>query len=198
MVKNTIGGKKGKMLSKKQHSATDSGFPVSTNENEIYVYVTKIFGGGVFEAVDSRNITYKAYLRGKMKGSNKRHNIVTIHSLLLVGIRADFTDKNSVDILFVYDHNHLISISLVPLSTIVAAYHRICRYWATFICVCIDCIHFTSIKEVYMIHMATIKLRIRQVNNRVHRIILCLEMGMIQSEIAYLVVTCPFWDRYFS
>lgn len=91
-----------------------------------------------------------------------------------------------------------ISISLVPLSTIVAAYHRICRYWATFICVCIDCIHFTSIKEVYMIHMATIKLRIRQVNNRVHRIILCLEMGMIQSEIAYLVVTCPFWDRYFS
>jgi hypothetical protein len=112
MVKNTIGGKKGKMLSKKQHSAVDSHFPISTCPQEIYVCVTKIFGGGVFEVTDQHNQIYKAFLRGKMKGSNKRHNMVSLFSILLVGIRADFSDKSSVDILFVYDPSHIQSLSI--------------------------------------------------------------------------------------
>jgi hypothetical protein len=112
MVKNTVGGKKGKMLSKKQHSAVDSHFPISTCPQEIYVCVTKIFGGGVFEVTDQHNHVYKAFLRGKMRGSNKRHNMVSLFSILLVGIRADFSDKSSVDILFVYDPSHIQSLSI--------------------------------------------------------------------------------------
>ena len=114
MVKNTIGGKKGKMLSKK-HSSVDSRFPVSTNEYEIYVCVTKIFGGGVFEVTDHNNHIYKAFLRGKMKGSNKRHNMVSLSSILLAGIRADFSDKSSLDILFVYDQSHIQALSISSL-----------------------------------------------------------------------------------
>jgi hypothetical protein len=112
MVKNTIGGKKGKMLSKKQHGMNSSSFPISRDEEEIYVCVTKIFGGGVFEVVDKNKLKYKAYLRGKMKGSNKRHNLVSMNSILLVGIRSDLSDKFSVDILFVYDNHHIQTLSL--------------------------------------------------------------------------------------
>jgi len=112
MVKNTIGGKKGKMLSKKHHVTNNSSFPISTDEGMIYVCVMKVFGGGVFEVVDNDNVKYKAYLRGKMKGSNKRHNLVSMNSILLVGIRSDLSDKNSVDILFVYENHHIQTLSL--------------------------------------------------------------------------------------
>ena len=112
MVKNTIGGKKGKMLSKKQHSTNNSSFPISMDEQEIYVCVMKVFGGGVFEVMDKDGLKYKAYLRGKMKGSNKRHNLVSMNSILLVGIRSDLSDKCSVDILFVYDNHHIQTLSL--------------------------------------------------------------------------------------
>ena len=112
MVKNTIGGKKGKMLSKKQHSTNNSSFPVSMDEQEIYVCVLKVFGGGVFEVMDKNEVKYKAYLRGKMKGSNKRHNLVSMNSILLVGLRSDVSDKSSVDILFVYDNHHIQTLSL--------------------------------------------------------------------------------------
>ena len=112
MVKNTIGGKKGKMLSKKHHATNNSSFPISMDEDEIYVCVVKVFGGGVFEVVNKDNVKYKAYLRGKMKGSNKRHNLVSMNSILLVGIRSDLSDKYSVDILFVYDNHHIQTLSL--------------------------------------------------------------------------------------
>ena len=112
MVKNTIGGKKGKMLSKKHHITNNSSFPVSTEEDMIYVCVVKIFGGGVFEVMDKNKEKYKAYLRGKMKGSNKRHNLVLMNSILLVGIRSDLSDKFSVDILFVYENHHIQTLSL--------------------------------------------------------------------------------------
>ena len=112
MVKNTIGGKKGKMVSKKQHNVNNCSFPISMDEDEIYVCVVKVFGGGVFEVVDKNKVKYKAFLRGKMKGSNKRHNLVSMNSILLVGIRSDFSDKSSVDILFVYENHHIQTLSL--------------------------------------------------------------------------------------
>lgn len=114
MVKNTIGGKKGKMMAKKRTSNNDVNYPISMDPNEIYVCVTKIFGGGVFEVVDNEKNPYKAFLRGKMKGSNKRHNLVSIHSILLAGIRIDSSDKSIVDILFVYDTHHIQTLSINP------------------------------------------------------------------------------------
>ena len=47
-----------------------------------------------------------------MKGSNKRHNLVCMFSILLVGIRSDLSDKFSVDILFVYENHHIQTLSL--------------------------------------------------------------------------------------
>jgi hypothetical protein len=114
MVKNTIGGKKGKMLSNKRSgNGGEKKIRLSLNENEIYVCVTKVFGGGLFEVVDNNNEKYTAHLRGKMKGTNKRHNFVSLFSMLLVGLRSDLSDSSICDILFVYDDNDVHYLSLL-------------------------------------------------------------------------------------
>jgi hypothetical protein len=116
MVKNTVGGKKGKMLANKRSGGSSGGgkLRLSECEEEIYVCVTKVCGGGVFIVVDNEKREYQAYLRGKMKGPNKRHNFVSTFSILLVGIRLDSSEHNKCDILFVYDSNDIHYLSLLP------------------------------------------------------------------------------------
>jgi hypothetical protein len=115
MVKNTIGGKKGKMLANKRSgSGGDKKLRLSINVDEIYVCVSKVFGSGMFEVIDNNGKEYKAHLRGKMKGPNKRHNFVSLFSFLLVGLRSDLSDSTNCDILFVYDDHDVLSLSLLP------------------------------------------------------------------------------------
>jgi len=116
MVKNTIGGKKGKMMANKRigNGGGEKKIRLSMNEDEIYVCVSKTFGGGIFQVIDNDNNQYHAVLRGKMKGPNKRHNFVSLFSFLLVGKRSDLSDSNICDILFVYDDNDILSLSLLP------------------------------------------------------------------------------------
>jgi hypothetical protein len=119
MVKNTIGGKKGKMMAKKNFGkGGDVGgggnLRLSENEHEMYVCVTKNFGGGIFCVVNNDGMEFKAILRGKMKGFNKRHNMVSLFSILLVGKRIDLSDSNNCDVLFVYEHSHIPFLSLLP------------------------------------------------------------------------------------
>lgn len=116
MVKNTIGGKKGKMLANKRSgSGGDKKMRLSSNDDEIYVCVSKVFGGGMFEVIDNDNKSFKAVLRGKMKGPNKRHNFVSLFSILLVGKRSDLSDSDLCDILFVYDDHDILSLSVLPI-----------------------------------------------------------------------------------
>jgi len=114
MVKNTIGGKKGKSIAKKNVMVSNDNIRLSQDENEIYVVCTKLYGNGIFCVVDNLGIEYQAVLRGKMKGFNKRHNLVSLFSILLVGKRIDLSDKSVVDILFVFDHSHIPVLSLIP------------------------------------------------------------------------------------
>jgi hypothetical protein len=117
MVKNTIGGKKGKMLANKRSGSTSGGnhkLVLSSHPDEFYVCVSKVFGGGIFEVVNNNNVIFKAHLRGKMKGHNKRHNFISLFSILLVGIRSDLSSSNICDVLFVYDDHDILSLSLLP------------------------------------------------------------------------------------
>lgn len=116
MVKNTIGGKKGKMLANKRsgNNVGNTKIRLSLNSDEIIVCVSKVFGAGMFEVMDNNGNLFKAHLRGKMKGPNKRHNFVSLFSLLLVGKRSDLSDSSLCDILFVYDDHDIISLSLLP------------------------------------------------------------------------------------
>lgn len=117
MVKNTIGGKKGKMLANKRSGSSvgaNSKLTLSSHPDEIFVCVSKVFGGGIFEVIDNQFNIFKAHLRGKMRGHNKRHNFVSLFSILLVGIRSDLSSSNDCDILFVYDDHDILSLSLLP------------------------------------------------------------------------------------
>ena len=124
MVKNIVGGKKGKMMANKNGGRGGGGgggggglrmieFP----EMELMVCVTKVFGGGLFEVVDNSGVKYRAFLRGKMRGHNKRHNLVSLFSILLVAKRID-TDPTKCDILFVYDTHDIQFLALNPLFNI--------------------------------------------------------------------------------
>ena len=114
MVKNTVGGKKGKMLANKTGNMKKEQLRlIEVPDIEMLVCVSKVFGGGLFEVVDNDNHTYRAFLRGKMKGHNKRHNLVSLFSILLVAKRID-TDPTKCDILFVYDTHDIQFLSLMP------------------------------------------------------------------------------------
>jgi translation initiation factor IF-1 len=114
MVKNTVGGKKGKMLANKTGNMKKEQLRlIEVPEIEMLVCVSKVFGGGLFEVVDNDNHTYRAFLRGKMKGHNKRHNLVSLFSILLVAKRID-TDPTKCDILYVYDTHDIQFLALMP------------------------------------------------------------------------------------
>jgi hypothetical protein len=121
MVKNTVGGKKGKTYASKNvggGGSSSAKLRVSMNPSEVYVCVTKVLGSGMFEVVDNNNQVYKAILRGKMKGPNKRFNLVSLFSFLLVGLRDDLSKTVFCDILFVYESNDIRAISIIPNSNI--------------------------------------------------------------------------------
>jgi len=120
MVKNTVGGKKGKMMANKNGNGGGCREKIRMIEFpdiEVIVCVTKVFGGGLFEVVDNAGVKYRAFLRGKMKGHNKRHNLVALFSVLLVAKRVD-TDATKCDILFVYDSHDIQFLALNPMLNI--------------------------------------------------------------------------------
>lgn len=120
MVKNTVGGKKGKMMANKNGNGGGSREKIRVIEFpdiEMIVCVTKVFGGGLFEVMDNLENKYRAILRGKMRGHNKRHNLVALFSVLLVAKRVD-TDVTKCDILFVYDSHDIQYLALNPMLNI--------------------------------------------------------------------------------
>jgi translation initiation factor IF-1 len=114
MVKNIVGGKKGKMMANKNGVVRKEHIRmVENDEYEMMVCVTKVFGGGLFLVVDNNAKEYRAFLRGKMKGHNMRHNLVSLFSILLVAKRMD-TDPTKCDILYVYDSHDIQFLALNP------------------------------------------------------------------------------------
>jgi translation initiation factor IF-1 len=100
-----IGGKKGKTFA---HKRIDKQF-ILPQDDESLAIVTQICGNGVFKVTTS-NETLIAYLPGRMKGPNKRHNVVLLYSIVLVSIRAWETAKTHCDILHIYSNHHIQSI----------------------------------------------------------------------------------------
>ena len=114
MVKNIVGGKKGKMMANKNGVVRREQIRmVEDDEYEVMVCVTKVYGGGLFQVVDNDGKEYRAFLRGKMKGHNMRHNLVSLFSVLLVAKRID-TDPTKCDILYVYDTHDIQFLALNP------------------------------------------------------------------------------------
>ena len=112
MPRNVKGGNRAKKMASK-HAAADAIKEVFRHKeltsDERYAFVTKVCGNNNFDVVACDGKQYKCIVSRKFRGRNKHRNLVTLNSLLLVGIRSwevlacGKTPK--CDLLFVYGHD---------------------------------------------------------------------------------------------
>jgi len=104
MVKNTTGGNRSKGLARKNENQTFKKLRMSECEEERYAVVRKIFGGSRCEVFCDDNIMRNAIIRGKFSGKNKRNNMISSGTILLVGLRewSGSRKEKECDVLEVY------------------------------------------------------------------------------------------------
>jgi hypothetical protein len=103
MVRNTIGGSKTKSLSRKLlNNNNDDVIPTSNDPLEIQVFVSKIFGNGIVQVTNPiDNSTLICHIRGKFRGRNKKNNLISLNSLLIVGLRHWENPHSNCDIIHI-------------------------------------------------------------------------------------------------
>lgn len=115
MVKNTKGGSGHKSLARKNVSHSSS-ILLPSNELECLATVSKLFGNGMCLVSLSHNSTtlnLTCHIRGKFRSRNKSSNLISLHSVILVGLRDWETPPRNCDLLFVYDNLDLIPSHLI-------------------------------------------------------------------------------------
>jgi hypothetical protein len=108
MVKNTSGGTGHKSQARKFASSTKSNvLRCPAEDGEYFAQVAKNFGGGICDVVliiNNTSQTMRCQIRGKFRSRNRKHNSVTVGSLLLVGLREwEAPNYKICDVLEVYE-----------------------------------------------------------------------------------------------
>ena len=117
MVKNTIGGSKTKGFARKSYnkpSSTTIRLPTHTLEK--LAIVTKMNGGGRCIVITNEQMTLNCVIRNKFKARFKSNNLISIHSIILVGLREWETPDNFkiCDLLEVYSSDDINHLRLLP------------------------------------------------------------------------------------
>jgi initiation factor 1A len=108
MVKNTTGGSGHKAFARKLvSSGKSSAIRLSQNAFELYGVVTKMFGNGMVQVKTQQNTELTCHIRGKFRGRNKKQNVVTLNSTVLVGLRDWENPAKNCDLLEIYEHDQL-------------------------------------------------------------------------------------------
>lgn len=108
MVKNFGGNKSKKMGRKFVNQPRDRRIRFAEEIEELYAVVTKLFGNGMAEVKCIDNENRLCIFRKKFKGRSKRDNMVSLGTVVLVGIRnwevtaADSKKLDKCDLLEVY------------------------------------------------------------------------------------------------
>jgi translation initiation factor IF-1 len=111
MVRNTKGGKGSKAFARKFVSDVKPDHIRSPDSPlELFAVVQKMFGP-MCEVFTNDGRTFKCHIRGKFKGRNKRFSIISVGSLVIIGLR-DFEAPNFInsDLLEVFSHDQISSI----------------------------------------------------------------------------------------
>jgi len=104
MVKNTTGGSGHKSQARKLvDSGASSKVPEPSSEFEVYATVTKLFGNGMCQVKTINNLELVCHIRGKFRGRNKKNNLISLNSHLLVGLREWENPSKNCDLLFIFD-----------------------------------------------------------------------------------------------
>ena len=115
MVRNLKGGSGTKALARKhQTSSKDGNIRLPSCNAEQFAFVSKMFGHGMCEVFINDDTKLTAHIRNKFRGRQKRQNLVSSSSIVLVGLREWENTPTNCDLLCVYDNNDLIHIKSLP------------------------------------------------------------------------------------
>jgi translation initiation factor IF-1 len=119
MVKNICGGKGSKGLARKNEGGGGGGrLRTSANAMEVYAVVSQALGNGMFYVrtiTGLRNILMR--VRGKFAGKNKRNNLVSIGSYVLVGLRDyEAPHYKNTDLLELYSDSEVKQLAALPMA----------------------------------------------------------------------------------
>ena len=113
MVKNTKGGNKQKKYARKniKQNNYDERVRKAIEFEEMYASVSKVLGNGRVEIICNDGVTRHCVIRNKFRGRNKRDNLISVGSIILVGARDWETQtslrKEVCDLLFVYSDGQI-------------------------------------------------------------------------------------------
>lgn len=115
MVKNVKGGSKHKKMSRRtvNHSTQSEKVRVSDCEDEIYAFVSKLYGNGRVSVTCNDNVERNCVIRKKFRGKNKsRGNELRIGTYVLVGRRGfeSGKEKEVTDLLYVYSNDQVLKL----------------------------------------------------------------------------------------
>lgn len=109
MVKNTKGGKGAKGLARKSQMQNNHVTQTRYAQDvlEKYACVTKMFGNGMCEITLDDSSKLIGHIRSKFRGRQKRHNMINMFSMVLIGLREWESLPKNCDILCIYDDNNI-------------------------------------------------------------------------------------------
>lgn len=114
MVKNTTGGTGTKSLARKNQAQGNNRIQLSQDPLEVYAYVSKMFGNGMCEITLNDEKKLIGHIRGKFRGKQKRNNLLTVSSMVLVGLRDWENPIKNCDIMVIYDDNQVEQMKTMP------------------------------------------------------------------------------------
>ena len=119
MVKNTVGGSKTKGFARKSYQKTSSTVRTPNNPLELFAIVTKLYGQGRCQVITYTgtlsHLTLNCVIRNKFKARFKNMNLVSIHSIILVGLRDwEAPDFKICDLLEVYSQDDIHHLRNIP------------------------------------------------------------------------------------
>ena len=109
MVKKNVHGGAGHKKFARKHSTGSSNSFIRTSQdpNEIYAIATKMLGNNMFHCHCIDNKVRLCHIRGRFGGRNKRDNIITAGTWILIGLREwenspDLKKMQQCDLLEIY------------------------------------------------------------------------------------------------
>jgi initiation factor 1A len=114
MVKNTTGGTGTKSLARKHQSGGDYRLRLPECELEQFAIVTKMLGNGMCEIYTNDNTRLIGHIRNKFRGKQKRNNMLSVNSIVMVGLREWENPIKNCDILTIYENNQVEQLRNIP------------------------------------------------------------------------------------
>jgi initiation factor 1A len=115
MVKNTTGGTGAKSLARKhQFNKSENKLRLPEESLEQLACVTKMLGNGMCEIYTNDNARLIGHIRNKFRGKQKRNNLITPNSIILVGLREWENPVKNCDVLEMYDDNQVEQLKQIP------------------------------------------------------------------------------------